>query len=156
MGVALQRMGQFYEQMGQTEKQIDAFQRSLSIFNRLLQEHPKEDWNKHNAAISYDSLGEIGREIEPEPGKLFELYSRSLNLRKELVAVVNSPEPTAFQRKRALAVSYIKLAALTTEIGNPRMTRDYATEALASSEAAAQVDPSKQEDRRELMAYSCF
>src|SRR5262249_27627011 len=33
MGVALQRMAQFYEQMGHTEKQIDALQRSLLIFN---------------------------------------------------------------------------------------------------------------------------
>jgi serine/threonine-protein kinase len=152
MGVALQRMGEFYEQMGMTDKQIQVFQRSLDIFNRLMREQPQEDWNKFDAAISYDSLGEIGREIEPDPAKLFGYYTQSLELRKALVAAIQSPKPTPFQRRRALAVSSVKLGNLAMEVGDPKAARDYGQQALEQSRAAAALEPSKAYDRRELIS----
>jgi serine/threonine-protein kinase len=150
MGVALQRMGSFYEQMGMTDKQIQVYERSLDIFNRLMREDPLEDWTKFDAAISYDSLGEIGREIEPDPAKLFGYYTHSLQLRKQLVAVTHRPSPTAFQRRRALAVSSVKLGNLAMEVGDPQAALDYGLQALEQSQAAASQDPSKAYDRREL------
>jgi serine/threonine-protein kinase len=152
MGVALQRMGEFYEQMGMTDKQIQVYERSLDIFNRLMREQPREDWNKFDAAISYDSLGEIGREIEPDPAKLFGYYKQSLELRKALVEAVQSPEPTLFKRRRALAVSSIKLGNLAMEVGNPQAARGYGQQALSQSQAAAADHPDKSYDRRELIS----
>src|SRR5262249_1093038 len=152
MGVALQRMGSFYEQMGMTDKQIEVYQRSLDIFNRLMREEPLEDWNKFDAAISYDSLGEIGREIEPDPAKIFCYYTQALELRKTLVAAGHRANPTTFQRRRALAVSSVKLGSMAMEVGDPQTARAYGQQALEHSQAAAAQDPSKSYDRRELIS----
>jgi tetratricopeptide (TPR) repeat protein len=152
MGVALQRMGSFYEQMGMTDKQIQVYQRSLDIFNRLMREQPQEDWVTFDAAISYDCLGEVGREIEPDPAKLFNYYTKSVELRKQLVAAPHTSDPTLFQRRRALAVSSVKLGILAMEVGDPKSARDYAQQALEQSQAAAAQDPSKEYDRCELIS----
>jgi tetratricopeptide (TPR) repeat protein len=154
MGVALQRMGTFYEQLGQTERQVEVYRRSLDIFNRLMREQPDEDWNKFDAAISYDSLGEVGREIEKEPAHLFDFYGRSLDLRKQLVAAVHSPNPGLFQRRRALAVSYVKLGMLSLEVGDPARAGGYGAQALKESQAAAALDAGKVYDRQELLSSS--
>ena len=42
MGVALQRMGIFYNSMGNTPDEVKVYKRSLVIFNRLMQEQPEE------------------------------------------------------------------------------------------------------------------
>jgi serine/threonine-protein kinase len=150
MGVALQRMGNFYEQMGNTEKGIEAYRRSLEIFSRLMQIQPEEDWNPFNLAVSYDHLGETGREVEPDPQKLFDLYGRAQELRRRLVEDIQRPEPTRFQRKYAMAVSSIKLAALAMEVGDPDLARIKATEALHVSESLGQDLPpeTNAKDRR--------
>jgi serine/threonine-protein kinase len=154
MGVALQRMGGFYEQMGMTDKQVEVYRRSLDIFNRLMAEHPEEDWNKFDAAISYDSLGEVGREIEKDPGKLFDYYTRALELRKGLVATPHSGGPGPFPRRRSLAVSHVKLGMLALEVGDPARAEGYGKDALKESRAAAALDPGKADDRRELLSAS--
>jgi tetratricopeptide (TPR) repeat protein len=102
-----------------TDKSIDVYQRSLAIFDRLTREQPLEDWNRFNAAISYDQLAENGREIEPDPSKLFDYYRRSLALRQELMQRVNTKELPPFRRELALQVSHLKLAALSLEVGDP-------------------------------------
>jgi serine/threonine-protein kinase len=148
MGVALQRMGNFYEQMGNTEKGIETYRRSLEIFRRLMQDQPDEDWNSFNLAVSYDHLGETGREVEPEPGKLFDLYGRAQALRKGLVEHVRSPNPTPFQRKYAMAVSSIKLAALAMEVGDPKLALAKAIEALdVSVSLGRELPPESVKDR---------
>ena len=156
MGLALQDMGRFYEQMGRTKEQTEVFERSLEIFNRLIQEYPEEDWNKFNAAISYDYLGEIGREIEPDPAKLFEIYNRALRIRKQLATEIHNPEVTLFKRLRALAVSYVKPAALAIEVGDPGLALIYARKALKASEEAIEEDPKQTADRFELLSSSNF
>jgi tetratricopeptide (TPR) repeat protein len=152
MGVALQRMGSFYEQMGMTDQQVEVFQRSLEIFNRLMAEHPEEDWNKFDATISYDSLGEVGREIEKDPAKLFDNYTRALDLRRELVAAPRSGGPGPFQRRRSLAVSHVKLGMLLLEVGDPARAAEHGQEALKESLAAAELDSAKGNERRELVS----
>jgi serine/threonine-protein kinase len=148
MGVALQRMASFYEQMGRTDEQVRVIERSLEIFNRLIKEQPEQDWNKFNAAVSYDNLGEIGRETEADPARLFDLYGRSLALREDVVANVHSPEPPPYQRTLALAVSSIKLAALYLDVGDPAKALDSGRKALLACEQAAAADPSQINDRR--------
>jgi serine/threonine-protein kinase len=148
MGVALQRMASFYEQMGRTDDQVRVIERSLEIFNRLIKEQPAEDWNKFNAAISCDSLGEIGRETEADPARLVDLYSRSLALREDVAANVHSPEPTPYRRTLALAVSSIKLAALYLDMGDPAKALIYGRKALLACELAGAADPSKTDDQK--------
>jgi serine/threonine-protein kinase len=156
MGVALQRMGTFYEQMGMTQRQVEVYERSLDIFKRLMWEHPDEDWNKFDAAISYDSLGEVGREIEKDPAKLFDYYNQSLKLRQQLVAVAHSPKPEPFLRRRSLATSYIKLGMLSLEVGDPARARENGEHALTESQAAVALDPKQDNERRELVSAAHF
>jgi hypothetical protein len=156
MGLALQDMGRWCEQMGKTKEQTEMFERSLEIFNRLIKEYPEEDWNKFNAAISYDYLGEIGREIEPDPAKLFAIYNKGLEIRKQLATEVHNPEVTPFKRLRALAVSYVKPAALAIEVGDPALALNYARKALQASEEALEQDPKQTKDRLELFSSSYF
>jgi serine/threonine-protein kinase len=156
MGLTLQGMGRFYEERGQTKDQIKVIERSLEIFNRLIKEYPEEDWNKFNAAISYDDLGEIGREIEPDPAKLFDIYNKSLEIRQQLATDIHNPEVTLFKRLRALAVSYVKPAALALEVGDPARALNYAQKALIASEDALKADPKQTVDRFELFSSSYF
>jgi serine/threonine-protein kinase len=152
MGVALQRMGSFYEQMGMTDRQVEVYRRSLDIFNRLMREQPREDWNRFDAAISHDSLAEVGREIEKDPARLFDDYTRALDLRKELVAAPQSGGPGLFPRRRTLATSYIHLGLLALEVGDPARAAGHGKEALGASGAAVAADPSRGNDRRELLS----
>jgi serine/threonine-protein kinase len=138
MGVTLQRVGNLYEMSGDSPKGIEAYQRSLNIFNKLMPQQPDEDWLPFNAAISYDHLGEVGREIEPDPAKLLDLYGRAQALRKALVENPKKAAPTPFQRKYAMAVSSVKVAALAMELGNPLLALDRAKDALRASELLGQ------------------
>jgi serine/threonine-protein kinase len=134
MGVTLQRVGNLYEISGDTPKGVEAYQRSLGIFKKLIPLQPDEDWLPFDAAISYDHLGEVGREIEPDPAKLLELYGQAQSLRKTLVEHPKKPMPSSFQRKYAMAVSSIKLAALAMELGDPAFALEQAKDALRASE----------------------
>jgi serine/threonine protein kinase len=156
-GVALQRMGEFYAQMGMTEQETKVFQRSLQIFDRLMKENPNEDWNAFDAAISFDNLGEIGRETEPEPSRTFHYYEQSLKLREQLVEKVHQSQPSLYQRNRGLAVTYMKLSALSLEVFDPNRALNYAQKAVnTSSAAAANADASKANDYRELLSSAYF
>ena len=135
MGVALQRMGAFYEQLGATDKRIEVYKRSLEIFERLMKEEPDEDWNPWDAAISWDGLGETLREIAPDPREPFDDLSRSLELRRKLVARPRSAKPDAAARRRGIVVSAIKLADLSLEVGDPALSRRYAEEAVDALQA---------------------
>ncbi len=156
MGVALQRMAIFYNQMGMTQEQIEVLGRSLRIFERLMREYPNEDWNRFDAAVSYDELGEIAREIEPDPSRLFDNYNKSLQLRKALMAQVNQAEPSVLKRKRALVTSYIKLATLALVVGDPLRARNDAREAVQLSEALATDSPALAAEQREILSSSLF
>jgi len=117
-------------------------------------EEPEDDWNKYDAAISHDALGEIGREIDPDPIKVFEHNGKALDLRKDLVAKMHGSSPTPFARRRALAVSYMNLARLALEVGDPLRAQDFGQKAIHESEAAIAVDPTKAYDQRELLSAS--
>jgi serine/threonine-protein kinase len=156
MGIALQRMGKFYEQMGETQKQIQVIERSLQIFNRLMVEGPEIALNKYNATISHDALGEIGRENWADPNKIIFHYNRSLEMRKDLVADVQSDKPNRFLRERVLAISYQNWAALALELGDPAKALECAQAALKHSQAAVAADPSKEYDRRELLSSAYY
>src|SRR5262249_31796844 len=98
------------------------------------------------------SLGEVGREIEKDPAGLFDYYTRSLELRKELVAATHSGGPGPFQRRRSLAVSYIKLGMLSLEVGDPARAAEYGKEALQAGQAAAALDKEKGFNGREVLS----
>ena len=131
MGVALQRMAEFSGQMNKIEQQAEILERSLQIFDRLMNEDPNQDWTAFDAAISYDGLGEIGRELEPDPSKIYLNYEKSLEIRQRLVAEVHQDQPSIDQRKRALATSHIKLAALALELHDPTKALNHAQNALS-------------------------
>jgi serine/threonine-protein kinase len=156
LGLAFQKMGRYCEEMGRTPEQIRFVERALGIFNRLINEYPEEDWNKFDAAICYDDLGEIGREIEPDPAKLFANYDKALELRKDLTTHVRNPEITPLKRFRALAVSYVKSAALSLEVGDPIRALGYAQKALEASEQTVALDPNQTADRLELYSSAHF
>lgn len=155
MGVALQRMGLFYNMMGMTEKEKEVYQQSLEIFGRLIRDYPDEDWNRFNAAISYDSLGEIARETEPDPDKLFEPYLKSLDLRKNLVKQVRQAEPTLIRRYRALATTHIKIAILALMVGDPAQAHGHALEGLRVNNEikAANIEEKARQDEALATAY---
>ncbi len=152
MGIALQNMGKFYEQMGETEKQTEVVERSLEIFDRLMVEQPEEDWNKFNAAISHDALGEIGRENWADPAKIIFHYDQSVAMRKALVAEKKSLKPDHFLRERVLAISYLNGSVLALELGDPAKSLAYAKEARQHTNAALAADATKEYDRRELLS----
>ena len=132
-GVALQRMAAFYEQMGMTKEETEVLDRSLQIFNRLMKEDPNQDWNAFDAAISYDTLGEMGRETEPDPSKIYHYYELARQLRQPLTETIHQEPPSGAQRLRSLAVSDIKLSTLALELHDPRKALDYAEQALSTS-----------------------
>jgi len=152
MGVALQRMGVFYGQYGALEETKKIYERSLEIFERLMKEDPNQDWNAFDAAISYDELGEMFREIGPDPAVPLDYYKKSLELRKRLLAEPRSPAPSAIQRLRAAGVSGIKLANLSLDVGNPQDAKRYAEDALAAIKPARLEDPKGVQAIREVEA----
>jgi serine/threonine protein kinase len=137
VGVTLQRLGGLYNISGQTAKEVEAFQRSLAIFKRLMAEEPEEDWLPWDIAVSYDHLGEIARETDPDPAKAMDYYKQSQSLRKEL-ADHRTSSLGLFARRQSLVVSSIKVASLALELGDPVLARDSATEALKASELIGQ------------------
>jgi serine/threonine protein kinase len=152
MGVALQRMAEFYGQMGMTAEQVQVLDRSLQIFDRLMAEDSKNDWIAFDASISYDSLGEIGRETEPDPAKIYHHYEKSLKLREQLVEQVHQDQPSLVQRKRSLAISYIKLGALALALHDPARALGYAQNAVNTSLSLAKAADSKESPDRESIA----
>jgi serine/threonine protein kinase len=143
MGVALQRMGEFYGQMGMTEQETQVLERSLQIFDRLMKEDPTQDWTAFDAAISYDTLGEIGRETEPDPSKTYHYYEDSLRIRQQLVEKIHQDEPSLFRRNRALTVSYVKLGELALELHDPAKALNYAQRAVRARLSLAKEADSK-------------
>ena len=139
MGVALQRMANFYNGIGATEKEVQALERSLEIFGRVMKAEPENDWVPFDAAVSYDSLGEIGRETEPDPSKTYGYYRESLKLREQLVQQKHQEEPSREGRVRALATSYVKLAVLTLSLHDPAKAMEYAQKAVATSSEVAKL-----------------
>jgi len=129
-GVALQRMADFFDQMGMTKPETEALERSLQIFDRLMKEDPNQDWNSFDAAISYGLLGEVGRETEPDPSKIYRYYELSRELYQRLTETVHQEPPTRLQRVRGLLTSYIKLSALALELHDPHKALNYAEQAV--------------------------
>jgi serine/threonine-protein kinase len=156
MGVALQRMGKFYEQMGQTQQEIVVIERSLEIFNRLMKDQPDDDLNKFDAAISHDYLAEIGRENWGDPSKIIAHQDQALEMRLALVANRQTAEPDPFLRRRDLAVTYIYRAGLFMELGDPEKALESSQAALDQSNAALALDTSKVQDRRALLSAAYY
>jgi predicted Ser/Thr protein kinase len=152
MGLALQRMALFYEQMGATEKEAEILNRSLQIFERIMKQEPDNDWAAFDAGISYDSLGEIGRETEPDPSKTFGYYQKAVEIRERLAREVHQNEPSKFKRIRALAVSNIKLAALALEVHNPSQSVEYAQQAQSAALELSKLPERDTQETRELLA----
>jgi serine/threonine-protein kinase len=155
MGVALQRMGDVYEQLGQTEETMRLYEQSLKIFDRLAAQEPDNDWLPWNSAISFDRLGSLSAQLRGDAAAARDYYERSLRLREGLAANVRTPEIPPGQRRLALTVSYIKLANLTLELGDPGAARAYAQKALQESEgltAAGLAEPTA----RQFQAMSCY
>jgi len=152
MGIALQRMGKFYEQRGETQQEIVVIERSLEIFNRLMKEQPEEDWNKFDAAISHDYLAEIGRENWPDSDKIIAHHDQALEMRKSLLANVQTAEPDLFLRHRHLAISYINWARLALELGDPAKALDCALHAVEECKGAISLEPKNSHDRWELLS----
>jgi serine/threonine protein kinase len=155
-GVALQRMAAFYEQMGMSNQETEVLQRSLQIFNRLMKEDPNQDWNIFDASISYDSLGEIGRETEPDPAKIYQYYEFSRGLRLQLAKTIHQEPPTLFQRLRSLMVSEIKLSALALELHDPAKALNYAQDALDTGSQLASAKAPNPNATLELFSSGYF
>ena len=145
MGVALQRMGDFYAQMGMTNEQIQVEYQALAIFRRLIKEQPNEQWLPWNIAISLDDLGFIALQQNPDPAAALDYFQQSLKIREGLVQDVHQPAPPVFRRKSSLGVSATKLDNCYFELGDPADALKYAYEALrAFSEAADSPDAAKE------------
>jgi serine/threonine-protein kinase len=134
MGVALQRMGDVYEQLGRTEETIRLYQQSLKIFERLQAQEPENDWLPWNSAISLDKLGSLSHEFRGDAAAGRDYFERSLRLRQGLAARVRTPAIPPGQRHVALIVSYIKLANLALQLGDPGAAREHARDAVRESE----------------------
>jgi serine/threonine-protein kinase len=141
MGVALQRMGTFYEGMGRTDDAIGAYKNALSIFEHLIERYPDEDRNRANAAVCYDNLADMGREVEANPEVLFTYYRKALELREALLAHPENGVITAKECRQLLSISYVKLGTLALCVGDPAKALAYARKALEQSRAAAAADP---------------
>jgi serine/threonine-protein kinase len=139
MGVALQRMGDTYEQLGRTEETIRLYEQSLKVFDRLAAQEPDNDWLPWNSAISFDKLGSLSHEFRGDAAAGRDYYDRSLRLREALAVTVRTPAISPGQRHLALIVSYIKLANLALQLGDPPAARGFARQALRESEALPAV-----------------
>jgi len=152
-GVALQRMASFYEQRGMTKQQTEVLERILQIFERLMKEDPNQDWNTFDAAISFDTLGEVGRETEPDPSKIYRNYELARQLRQRLAETLHQEQPSRAQRVRSLAVSCIKLSTLSLELHDPARALKYAQEAVSTTLMLVDPKTSAVKDR-ELISGS--
>jgi tetratricopeptide (TPR) repeat protein len=150
MGVALQRMGDVYEQMGQTEEAIRQHRLSLAIFERLEANEPQNDWLPWNRAVSYDKLGTMTHDFHGDATAALDLFKRSLALRQGLAEHVNTPQIPPIQRVAALSVSFIKLASLSGDVGNPAEAREYARRAVSVNDKLLERDPANAQAARFL------
>jgi serine/threonine-protein kinase len=141
MGAALQRMGTFYEQMGRSDDAIGAYKNALVIFEHLIQRYPGEDRNRANAAVCYDNLADMGREVEADPQVLFTYYRKALELRQALLAHPQNAVIPAKECHQLLSISYVKLGNLALSIGDPPQALAYGRKALEESQAATAADP---------------
>jgi serine/threonine-protein kinase len=141
MGAALQRMGTFYEQMGRSDDAIGAYKNALSIFEQLIERHPEEDRNRANAAVCYDNLGDMGREVEADPDVLFTYYRKALHLRQALAAKREAADLPRKERHQLLSISCVKLGTLALWVGDPPLALAYGRKALEQSQLAAAADP---------------
>jgi serine/threonine-protein kinase len=148
MAAAIQRMGIFYEQMGRSGDAVRAYKDALRVFEHLIRENPDEDRNRSNAAICYDNLGEMGREVEPDPAVLFDYYRKALELRQALVAQIRNPAISAAERRWFLGVSFNKLGTLCLIVGDPAQADSLLHKALEQYQAAAAADPGNDRARR--------
>jgi len=140
MGVALQRMADVYLDMGKTEDAFAKYEASLKIFDRLRAEEATNDWIKWNRAVSYDKLGDMSQEFHGDARAAHEYYRNSLALREALLAKVLTPTIEPMKRRKAVSVSYIKLANLSKELGDPAKARDYARAALEESQEVLRLN----------------
>jgi serine/threonine protein kinase/tetratricopeptide (TPR) repeat protein len=148
-GVALQRMATFYEQMGMTKQQTEALERSLQIFERLMKEDPNQDRTAFDASICYQDLGEIARETEPDPAKIYRYYEQARQLQQKLVETPHQDKPSQPERLRSLAISDAKLSALALEVHDPAKALDYAQRGLTTT-AQLGYSPASQSEADEL------
>jgi serine/threonine protein kinase/tetratricopeptide (TPR) repeat protein len=141
MGVALQRMGDFYEQMGMATQQEQVYNQALSIFRRLQKEQPDEQWIPWNIAVSLDILGGIANEEHSDAAVALSDFKESFELRQQLVRDVHQPQPPLPRRWIAVGVSGIKLSNYSLQLGDPGSALKYAEQArpafLAAVDAGA-------------------
>jgi serine/threonine protein kinase/tetratricopeptide (TPR) repeat protein len=137
MGVALQRMGDFYAQMGMQNEEIQVENQALTIFRRLMKEQPSEQWIPWNIAVSLDKLGDIAKQQDPEPAAALDYFQQSLKIREQLAQDIHQPAPPPFRRKMALGVSATKLVDYYLQLGDPADALKYANEALRAYTEAA-------------------
>jgi serine/threonine-protein kinase len=156
MAAAMQRRGTFYEQMGQNDKAARAYRDALIIFDRLIKENPEEDHNKVNAAICCDDLGEVDREMDPDPAVAFKDYRRALELRQDLVTEIHTPDVSLAARQYYLAASYVKLGMLYLMDGDPAPALDCGRKALEWHQAATTSNPKDQHSRRLYTSESYY
>jgi serine/threonine-protein kinase len=141
MGLALQRVGDYYYQMGRTEEALKQVNLSLDIFRKLEREEPQNDWLPWNSAISYDALARITRELKGDPAAARNFLEKSMRLREKLLASPRSAGPPQAVRRDALVVSYDKLANLSDLIGDMTEAKNYALKALEPSQAILAANP---------------
>src|SRR4029077_2759616 len=79
-------------------------------------------------------------------------YEKSLKLREQLVEQVHQDQPSLVQRKRSLAISYIKLGALALALHDPARALGYAQNAVNTSLSLAKAADSKESPDRESIA----
>ncbi len=154
MGVALQRMGDFYAQMGMTTEQIQVENQALTIFRRLMKEQPNEQWIPWNIAVSLDKLGDLAEYDDPNPATALDYYQQSLQIRGALVQDIHQPQPPAFRRKIGLGVSATKLSQCYLQLGQSANALKYAREALSAyTDATNSADGAKDRARFVSMGY---
>ena len=139
MGVALQRMGDFYAQMGMQNEEIQVENQALTIFRRLMKEQPSEQWIPWNIAVSLDKLGDLAKQQDPDPTVALDYLQQSLKIREELARDIHQPAPPPFRRKMALGVSAEKLADCYLQLGDPADALKHANEALRAYTEAADL-----------------
>lgn len=148
MGVALQRMGDFYTQMGMSNEMIQVENQALTIFRRLQKEQPNEQWIPWNIAVSLDKLGDFAKQQDPDPTVALNYLQQSLKIREQLAQDIRQPAPSVFRRKIALGVSATKLSDCYWQLGDPVDALKYANETLhAFTEATDSADGAKERTR---------
>jgi serine/threonine-protein kinase len=142
MAIAYQRLADIYLQVGRTQDALRQFESCLSNFEKLAAAEPDNDWNRWNAALSHDKIGDVIRQTGGNLAAARDHYLKSLALREELAANPRKSEPTpltAVQRQQALAISQAKLGSLAVLAGDPATGRDHFLKALGVSEQVLKI-----------------